>query len=267
MTQANYLACLKAVLVEEGGNSDDPRDPGGRTSRGVTQKVYDAYRERKGQAHRDVYLMDDIELRNIYKFQYWNEINGDYLPAGVDLVIFDYAVNSGPRRAIRDAQLLMGIQSDGTMGNLSLQEILKEDPDEFIEAYQKRRLAFLHSLGTWGTFGSGWTKRVNRIKAKALQMVGTHTLPAHPIVEKDPAEVTPKADPREKTLPKTDTGKGAIISAAGTAGTVLTDTASKIQPLGDLGTAFKFIFAALLVVGVAFTIYSILKSIKQQGVA
>ncbi|MBY5318200.1 glycosyl hydrolase 108 family protein [Rhizobium leguminosarum] len=46
----NFLPSLKLTLKSEGGDVDDKRDPGGRTSRGVIQTVYDAYRPFEGAA-------------------------------------------------------------------------------------------------------------------------------------------------------------------------------------------------------------------------
>jgi lysozyme family protein len=266
VTQSNYPACLKAVLREEGGNDDDPHDPGGRTSRGITQRVYDAYREQKARPHRDVYQMDNDELKDIYKFQYWNEVNGDYLPTGIDLCMFDFAVNSGPRRAAREMQQVLGVQSDGTVGNLTLQSFTKYDINEIIDKYKDHRMAFLKSLSTWSYFGGGWKKRVDRITALAHAMARNQAVA--PIPDTKPtAEVLPKADPRDKTLSGTNTGKGAIITGAGTIGSAITDTADKIEPLGNYGTIFKVLFAVVLLAGLAFTVYSIMQSIKRQGVA
>ena len=39
-----YERSLQFVLEREGGRVDDPRDRGGRTNKGVTQRVYDAHR-------------------------------------------------------------------------------------------------------------------------------------------------------------------------------------------------------------------------------
>lgn len=42
MNDAALDPALKFVLRWEGGFVDHPDDPGGRTNKGVTQKVYDA---------------------------------------------------------------------------------------------------------------------------------------------------------------------------------------------------------------------------------
>ena len=53
---------LPHVLVHEGGKVDHPKDPGGRTNKGVTQRVYNAWRGKSHLPMRDVYLIDDLEV-------------------------------------------------------------------------------------------------------------------------------------------------------------------------------------------------------------
>jgi len=50
----NCPEIYKTVRVFERGNDDDPQDPGGRTSRGIIQREYDKYSDRKGLPRRDV---------------------------------------------------------------------------------------------------------------------------------------------------------------------------------------------------------------------
>ena len=91
---------LARVLAHEGGYSNHPKDPGGATMKGVTQRVYDGYRKGKGLAVRSVKGITTDELNEIYDRQYWDAVKGDLLPAGVDYVLFDGAVNSWPGRSI-----------------------------------------------------------------------------------------------------------------------------------------------------------------------
>src|SRR5258705_8638798 len=70
----NFDACLKPLLEHEGGNDDDPQDPGGRTSRGIIQSEYDRYRARKGKPKRDVWTADDAEVDEIYQTEYWDAL-------------------------------------------------------------------------------------------------------------------------------------------------------------------------------------------------
>ena len=48
MSAEEFPKALKKVLVHEGGYVDHPKDPGGATNKGVTFRVYNGYRKRKG---------------------------------------------------------------------------------------------------------------------------------------------------------------------------------------------------------------------------
>jgi lysozyme family protein len=158
--RANFDTALDWVLAHEGGFVNHPKDPGGATNRGVTQRVYDGYRERKGLARRSVRAIAAEEVREIYWAQYWNAVRGDDLPSGLDYAVFDYAVNSGPRRAAMDLQRELGVKVDGVIGQVTLAAISRVDVFDLIVRLCERRMRFLRALKHWKTFGRGWTRRV-----------------------------------------------------------------------------------------------------------
>src|SRR6266700_411770 len=96
----NYDDCLARVLKSEGGYTNDPRDPGGPTNFGITIADYRSYINRNATAS-DVRRMKIDQAKTIYKSKYWDKVNGDNLPSGVDYTVFDYGVNSGINRANR----------------------------------------------------------------------------------------------------------------------------------------------------------------------
>jgi lysozyme family protein len=167
-----FDVCLPYILKYEGGNDDDPHDPGGRTSRGVIQREYNAYRRRKGEPTHDVWEATDAEIADIYRHQYWDPWCPQ-LPAGVDLCFFDMAVNSGPSRATILLQRALGVKDDGHIGLITLQAIADADPVELITAYASKRLAFYRSLHTFRYFGKGWTERTIDCKKACLKMAVT----------------------------------------------------------------------------------------------
>jgi lysozyme family protein len=157
MAYDNYQACVAFVRKQEGGNTDTPGDRGGRTGRGgITHTTYDAYRDHKELPRRDVWLISDAEIAEIYSMGYWQPIRGDELVPGVDLCIFDYAVNSGPAKANweRLQAIAAGFQT----------------PASLIDMICSDRLSFMHSLVSWDRFGLGWSRRVAECEATALAM-------------------------------------------------------------------------------------------------
>src|SRR4051794_6510465 len=112
MARANFDACLAFVLEEEGGYSDMPGDPGGATNMGIARATLAAWRGAP-VSKDDVLSLERDEAVAIYKTLYWNAVGGDDLPPGLDLALFDDAVNSGPRQASRDLQRALGVAVDG----------------------------------------------------------------------------------------------------------------------------------------------------------
>jgi lysozyme family protein len=169
MAANNFEKSLALVLEHEGGYINHPRDPGGATNKGVTQAVYDAYRKTKSQSKRSVKFLTPDELRAIYKFQYWDMIRGDNLPRGVDYAVFDFAVNSGVAKASKYLQAVVGVPKDGIIGARTIAAI--SNRARVINDLCDRRMGFLRDLKIlFATFGRGWTRRVNSVRAMALVM-------------------------------------------------------------------------------------------------
>jgi len=155
----SFAPALRAVLQHEGGFSDHPLDPGGITNLGVTKRVWEEWRGRQASIKEILALTPEI-VAPMYKAKYWDKIRGDDLPAGLDYVVFDAAVNSGPGRAAKWLQSAVGVEPDGDIGPKTLKAIAAHDLPTLIKAYGDRRLSFLHDLPTWDTFGRGWARRV-----------------------------------------------------------------------------------------------------------
>jgi len=149
------------ILVHEGGYVNHPKDPGGATNMGVIQRTYDGWRARKNKPLQTVRNITSAEVVSIYKDQYWDKVWGDQLPEGLDYAMYDFAINSGPGRAIKYIQELVGVNADGVMGNITFDAIRKEnDMEQLIIDLCYKRWAFLKRLRHFSTFGRGWTRRV-----------------------------------------------------------------------------------------------------------
>ena len=166
----NFNAALEAVLAHEGGYSNHPEDPGGATNRGVTQRVYDAWRKRQGLRPRSVKAIAAEEIEAIYRAQYWDAVRGDELAGGLDYAVFDHAVMSGAVRAATHLQEVLRVnQVDGHIGEVTLGAAGRAKPRATIEALCDRRMRFLRALKTFKTFGKGWTRRVAEVREVALK--------------------------------------------------------------------------------------------------
>lgn len=114
-----FHQAMQFVLRWEGGLSDHPSDPGGRTMKGVTQATYDAWRQGHALFKRDVALIEQNELDAIYHNNYWRVAHCEQLRAALGLVQFDTAVNMGPGRAVRILQTAVGTAVDGAFGPMT----------------------------------------------------------------------------------------------------------------------------------------------------
>jgi len=168
----NYPTALKQVLKSEGGWSDNPADPGGATMKGITIGTYRQWKNNPNITKEQLRAISDAEVYDIYKQQYWNKIDGDYMPSGVDYALFDAAVNMGVGRAAKLIQEAVGVTADGVLGPKSLSAIQKANPKELIEKFSALKEAFYRSLKTFPVFGVGWLRRVAEVKTISGSMIG-----------------------------------------------------------------------------------------------
>lgn len=254
MTAQNFVPVLTGVLVHEGGWSNHKADPGGATMKGVTQRVYDAYRTRRGLALQSVRLISEVELRDIYRKQYWDAVKGDKLPAGIDYVVFDGAVNSGPAQSIKWLQRALGtVKVDGVIGEATLAAVeTYPDHDRLIGIILDRRLAFLKALSTWPYFKGGWSSRVEQVKQIGQAWATGSVAPKPVFFAGGSAKATID---QARPLPAkagADAATGAGISS-GSLGGVLEAARQQLEPLAGASTAIGYVVTALVVTGVLMT--------------
>lgn len=182
----NFERSLSLVLKSEGGFVNDPHDPGGATNLGVTIATFRQYVNPNGTV-TDLKALTTAQAGKVYKGQYWDAVKGDQLPDGVDYAVFDFAVNSGPSRAAKFLQAVVGVAQDGQIGPATLVAVANLPRSTIIQNICDNRLTFLKGLPTWSRFGRGWSSRVSSVRTVALAMVGP-TAPTVPVV---PAPVQP----------------------------------------------------------------------------
>lgn len=169
MSASNFDACLRLTLGHEGGYADHPDDPGGATNLGITRATLAAWRGHS-VSRDDVRALERTEASAIYRRLYWDAVRGDDLPTGLDAVMFDHAVNSGPRAAVVALQKSLRVKVDGRMGPLTLRAARAAHTRILIGDLCARRRNFLVRLKTFRSFGRGWTRRVVNVERRALIM-------------------------------------------------------------------------------------------------
>jgi murein L,D-transpeptidase YcbB/YkuD len=164
-----FDSCVAVTLTQEGGFCDNPADPGRATNFGITIATLAAWRGTSVTSD-DVRTMSRDEAIEIYRANYWLPARCGDMPAGIDLMVFDFSVNSGPRTAVKAVQRLVGVPDDGSVGPMTLTALARADQKSLVNALAQARLDYCRSLPTWTDFGTGWTSRVRQVAQTALLM-------------------------------------------------------------------------------------------------
>ncbi len=163
MTASNFPAAVALIKVYEGGYSNNPKDKGGPTCWGVTLAALEDHRGQVCTA-LDVRALTWAEAADIYHSTYWPAVKGDILPPGVDLIVFDAAINCGRSAAVKFLQAGLGIVTDGAFGPNTLAVLAAtHDRVGLIERIRVARAAYYHSLDDFPTFGAGWLSRLTSV--------------------------------------------------------------------------------------------------------
>lgn len=170
-----FQECLQLVLGSEGGYSNDPADRGGATNKGITQTVYDNWRIAHGLGRNPISGISGEEVELIYGDLYWKTSRCQFLPAPLDYVQFDGAVNHGVGQAAKFLQRALQVTADGSIGPATLQAV-KEEQDagqilEIVDSILEQRGRFYDSLiaahPEQGKFGKGWHNRLAHVRDAA----------------------------------------------------------------------------------------------------
>ena len=161
MTEFN--AAFERLIGHEGELSLDSRDRGNWTS-GIAGKG-----ELKGTKYgvsamsypgEDIAGLTLERAQAIYLRDYWGPAGCDALPPVLRFDVFDMAVNSGIRSAIRALQRTVGTVEDGILGPHTLMAAQSMPPLRLAARFNAQRLLYYASLATWPAFGRGWGTRV-----------------------------------------------------------------------------------------------------------
>lgn len=238
MARSNFAAVMDEVFKHEGGLSMIRSDPGnwtgGRVGVGELRGTNFGIASH-AHPHVDIKNLTKEQAREIYRRHYWNPIMGDDLPAGLDLVTMDPAVNSGVSRGTRWLQQALGsVTVDGQVGPQTLGAAAQAAPVPVIQRACAKRMGFLRGLRTWDTFGRGWSRRVASVEAVSVRMaIEAANEKARPVLATAGKQARTKADKEGQAA-----GGTAVTGAAGGGGAA---------SLADLPTWGLFGFGVLVV--------------------
>ena len=158
----NFNWAFDLLMGHEGGYSNNPRDPGGETMWGITARVARAW----GYSGPMKSLPRDT-AKQIAKKWYWDILRCDAYNKVVAYQVFDALYNGG--QVVIWMQAASGAKVDGIFGPETLRRTSEAWPPTFTIKFNVLRLLYYTSLKTWPTFGKGWTRRVAKNLALAVE--------------------------------------------------------------------------------------------------
>jgi len=179
---SGFRACLAFTLGEEGGYQALPNDRGnlieGRligTNRGISAPVLAEWLGRTPSATEMRALTED-EAAAIYAARYWNVVRGGDLPPGIDLLVFDHAVNAGCGASARLLQQLLTrvgtVTVDGFIGPRTIGTVQRVAPRALLADLARAQGGHYRTRAGFADFGRGWLARLARRERAALAMLG-----------------------------------------------------------------------------------------------
>lgn len=166
----SLAVCLPIILEVEGGFVNNSLDPGGATNLGITKATLGQFLNRTATIE-EVKALTPEDVAPIYEQLYWKPSGASVCAYGLDLMVFDMAVNMGVGRAVLTLQAALGVRADGALGPRTTQAIQATSPTLAISAISAAREALYRSFHTFPTFGVGWLSRLAKITTLSLGMV------------------------------------------------------------------------------------------------
>lgn len=160
---------LPLILIFEGSKYTNlPLDKGHGTKYGITQSTYDSYNNilnKKLSSVKDITIQ---EVQDIYLNQYWIFAKCNLLPEKLSIVMFDTAVNSGIKRAMKFLQQSLSLNVDGSFGTQTEEAIQFINDDYISNLYISYREEFYNNIvknnPSQSAFLKGWLRRINFLK-------------------------------------------------------------------------------------------------------
>lgn len=170
---SNFTACFAFTVRREGGFIRNAQDPGcwtggvcgkgtlNGTAFGISAAQY---------PFLDLSTLTQDAAAEIIRKDYWDKVNGDALPVGLDLVASDFAVNAGPGTSAMQLQGLVRVTQDGIIGSATLAAIATHPVPWLISTLTLAHQAYYRKDPLFPVDGNGWINRSNLCQTAALAM-------------------------------------------------------------------------------------------------
>lgn len=170
-----FYSTLPMVLCYEGGFVNNPKDKGGKTNMGITQRFLDTYKNKSGVNVDDVENLTQSDAVKLYKAEWDTYGFGKLDNKDVMKLVYDFSVNSGPKTAIKYLQKTLNkrgcnLSVDGYIGDKTNQALNGVDEKWLKTELQKSRAEHYDKIvdrhPEQRVFIKGWFSRLNDIGQK-----------------------------------------------------------------------------------------------------
>lgn len=151
------------VFGHEGGYSDNPADPGNwtggkvgkgellGTKYGIAANTYPGI---------NIKELTENQAKAIYYEDWWVTLDMQRFCKAMQFQMFDAAFNHGMRNASKMLQRAVKVKDDGIIGPRTMKAAKAMDENDKLLRFLSYRLRFFTDLGTFDTFGKGWSRRI-----------------------------------------------------------------------------------------------------------
>jgi lysozyme family protein len=157
-----FVRIYEIVMKYEGGYVNHPNDPGGETYKGISRRAHPNWEGWKLIDQKKP-VPEDI-VRRFYYDQFWLPLRCEEMPAPVGEYLFDFAVNTGIRQAVKTIQMAAGVAADGILGPITMGAIRRSDVQVLMYKFLAHRIDFYVTITTqrrkqFEVFFLGWIRR------------------------------------------------------------------------------------------------------------
>lgn len=159
----NFDKAFERLIGHEGGYSIDRNDPGNWTGGKVGSGTLKGTKygiAANTYPNLDIKNLTLTQAKEIYRNDWWDKLGANQLHPAIVYQLWDFAVNAGKSRAIKELQQAVGVLDDGIIGPKTIATVKAKDVNDVLLLLASERLRFYTSLSTWATYGKGWTNRV-----------------------------------------------------------------------------------------------------------
>ncbi len=151
MTQ-DFDNIIEYIIEEwEGGEVNDPNDPGGHTKYGISKNAFPSV---------NISELTKKDAKSLYKKNYWDTAYCNEIPKELRAIHLDTAINMGVHAAISILQEAGGTSKDGIFGP----KTKAAARDVTVDNYAFRRaIRYLNIIGdneTLAKYSTGWSRRL-----------------------------------------------------------------------------------------------------------